>query len=113
MDPNTDRLLALICLRVLADTAYGCSWIALTSTSSLKTYFRILGITDEAIRDRYTTLTTQGLVEQETSRIRLTPLGYLQSQMPYTPEHPPCTWYEQVVQHLYTVHGTPERQVTV
>ena len=113
MDPNTDHLLALICLRVLADTAHGCSWIATLQNMRLTARFRILGIADEDTLTCWNALTTQGLVEQETTRIRLTPLGYLQSQMLYTLEHPSCTWYAQVVQHLYTVRGTPERQVTV
>lgn len=116
MDSNTDPLLALICLRVLADTAHGCSWIATVQNTHLAARFRILGIAEKDILACWRALTLQNLVEEETAsdatRIRLTPLGYMQSQMPYTPEHPPCTWYERVVHHLYTAYSTPERQVT-
>ena len=110
MQPSLDHLLCLICLRVLADTSRSCRWLSPTQHAGLCARFRILGIPQEAIHISWETLARQGLIDGDQTSLRLTPLGYLQSQMPYLSEQYPQSWYEHVVRHLYT--ATPlERQV--
>lgn len=112
MQPSLDHLLCLICLRVLADTSRSCHWLSPTQQVGLHARFRILGISQEALRISWETLARQGMIDQQNTQLRLTPLGYLQNQMPYLSEQGPHSWYEHVVRHLYT--ATPsERQVTV
>jgi hypothetical protein len=110
MNPYTQHLLCLICLRVLADTTYDGRWIAYKSDPQMAKRLRLLGIARSETRPGWETLKTQGLVEYDDTRVRLTPLGYLQSQMPYTPRRPACTWYEEVVEHLYGIPRTPAKE---